>query len=91
MTENRQQGNLDSRLRTVWRRGQNRHVTSGMLAFFRWGVLRLEIEIAQENRVFTNPTDLPFCISQVTTCAWCSFAVFLAASSSLESAIRTNF
>ncbi len=39
MTENRQQGNLDSRVRDVWRRGQKLHVTAGLLAFCRWLVL----------------------------------------------------
>ena len=39
MKENRQQENLDSRVRAVWRRGQMLHAAAGMLAFCRWAVL----------------------------------------------------
>jgi len=40
------QNQLDSRLRTVWRRGQTLHVTAGMLAFYRWGILLFLIGMA---------------------------------------------
>jgi len=39
MIENQPLVNLDSRVKTVWRRSQRLHVNAGLLAFFRWGVL----------------------------------------------------
>ena len=29
---------LDSRIRTVWRRGQTLHLVAGLLAFCRWAI-----------------------------------------------------
>ena len=39
MNKNQPLENLDSRVKTVWRRSQNLYVTAGLLAFCRWVVL----------------------------------------------------
>ena len=36
---NQQLENLDSRVKTVWRRSQKLHVTAGLLVFCRWGIM----------------------------------------------------
>ena len=46
MTEFRQHGFLDARLRSVWRRGQVLHRTAGLLAFCGWALLLFLIGMA---------------------------------------------
>jgi len=39
MNEEQQFENLDSRVKSVWRRSQKLHLTAGLLAFCRWGIM----------------------------------------------------
>ena len=39
MNQNQPLENLDSRVKTIWRRSQNLHVTAGLLSFCRWGIM----------------------------------------------------
>ncbi len=92
MNENRQQGNLDARLKTVWRRGQTLHVTAGMLAFCRWGVILFLIGMAIDwmtnlptpGRVGIVVTLLVVSIYKAWSCGWRHARAFNARHTALQ-------
>ena len=45
MTDHQAMVDLNSRVKTVWRRSQKLHVNAGLLAFFRWGVLLFAVGV----------------------------------------------
>ena len=86
------QNQLDSRLRTVWRRGQTLHVTAGMLAFYRWGILLFLIGMAIDwmthmpapGRIGILVTLLAVSVYKAWNCGWRYARTFNAANTALQ-------
>jgi len=83
MREN-QQGNLDLKLRDVWRRRQTLHLGAGALAFCRWGVLLFLAGIAIDwlvdlpaaGRMVFFVGMLAVAAYQAWRCGWCDARAF---------------
>ncbi|MDA0839843.1 MAG: hypothetical protein O2857_18920 [Planctomycetota bacterium] len=83
---------LDSRLRAVWRRGQTLHVTSGMLAFCRWGILLFLIGMAADwmtylpapGRIGILVTLLAVSVYKAWSCGWRHAGTFNATNTALQ-------
>ncbi len=92
MTNIRQQENLYSRVRAVWRRGQLLHVTAGMLAICRWGLLLFVAGVALDwmmglpapVRVAILVTLLGVSVYKAWRCGWRHARAFNAAHTALR-------
>ncbi len=92
MTDNRQQRNLDSRVRAVWRREQLLHATAGMLAFCRWVVLLFFAAVAvdwmtympESGRVAIFVTLLAAAVYMAWRCGWRQVRAFNATHTALR-------
>ncbi|MDP6357750.1 MAG: hypothetical protein QF473_21710, partial [Planctomycetota bacterium] len=86
------QSQLDSRLRTVWRRGQTLHLTAGLLAFCQWGILLFLIGMAVDwmtymptpGRVGILVTLLAVSIYKAWNCGWRKARAFNAKDTALQ-------
>jgi len=78
VTDNHQNKTLRSRVRAVWRRGQLLHLTAGMMAFCRWGILLFLaamttdwlIRIPMQGRVAILATFLAVSLYKAWRCGW---------------------
>ncbi len=92
MTNIRRQENLYSRVRAVWRRGQLLHVTAGMLAICRWGLLLFVAGVALDwmmglpapGRVVILVTLLGVSAYKAWCCGWRHARAFNAAHTALQ-------
>ncbi len=92
ITEARHPEQLDSLIRTVWWRRQRLHLTAGVLAFCRWGVLLFLVGMAIDwmtympapGRVMTLVTLLAVSLYKAWRCGWQHTRAFNATHTALQ-------